>query len=52
MNEHVAVALSYGIFRRKEFSSTPRHVAFVDFGHSHTSVYVANFTSEKLIIEK
>ena len=50
MNEHVSVALSYGIFRRKEFDATPRYVAFVDVGHSHTSAYIAKFTNEKLTV--
>lgn len=50
MNETSAIALGYGIFRRTEFDSTPRNVAFVDFGHSHLSVFIAGFTKDKLTI--
>ena len=50
MNESTAIALAYGIFRRGEFDNTPRNVAFVDFGHSHLSVFTAAFTKDKLSI--
>jgi heat shock protein 4 len=50
MNEHVATSLAYGLFRRSEFSNEPRHVAFVDFGHSSTSAYVVAFTKEKMTV--
>jgi heat shock protein 4 len=49
-NESTAIALAYGIFRRTEFDNTPRNVAFVDFGHSHLSVFTAAFTKDKLNI--
>jgi len=50
MNEATAIALGYGIFRRNEFDATPKNVAFVDFGHSHLSVFIAGFTKDKLTI--
>jgi molecular chaperone DnaK (HSP70) len=50
LNESTAIALAYGIFRRNEFDNTPRNVAFVDFGHSHLSVFTAAFTKDKLSI--
>jgi len=43
-NETSAVALSYGIFRRSELSTTPKNVVFVDLGHSKLSVFCASFT--------
>jgi len=50
MNEAIAIALGYGIFRRNEFNATPRNVAFMDFDHSHLSVFIAGFTKDKLTI--
>jgi len=46
-NESSAVALSYGIFRKSELTSTPKNIIFVDFGHSKLSAYCASFTKEK-----
>lgn len=50
-NESSAIALSYGIFRKNELDpTTPRNVAFVDFGHSKFSCFIGSFTKEKLSI--
>lgn len=49
-NETSAVALSYGIFRRKELSTTPKFVVFVDLGYSKLSAFCASFTNEKCAI--
>lgn len=38
---------SYGIYRKGEMKDTKRTVMFVDFGHSKTSVYFAEFTKDK-----
>ena len=38
---------NYGIFRRKDLTTEPRTVAFVDFGHSKTSIYFAEITNKK-----
>lgn len=46
-NESSAVALSYGMFRKSELTSTPKNIIFVDFGHSKLSAYCASFTKEK-----
>ncbi|KAA8492600.1 Heat shock 70 kDa protein 14 [Porphyridium purpureum] len=44
MNEHAAVALSYGIFRTRELpDKEPVNVAFVDMGQSQTTVTIASF---------
>ena len=47
INESTAVTLSYGIFRRSEFTDKPRNVCFIDFGRTGTSVFVASFTNQK-----
>ena len=45
INESTAIALNYGFFRRKEFTDhNPRTVAFVDFGHSKTTITMARFS--------
>ncbi len=45
VNEHAAIALSYGIFRTKELPDTePIKVAFVDMGEASASVTIAAFT--------
>ena len=46
-NESSAVALSYGIFRRNELTTTAKNILFVDFGHSKMSAYCAAFTKDK-----
>lgn len=48
MNETTAAALSYGLFRKKEFTEQPKYVAFADLGHSKFSVAVVQFTKDKL----
>ena len=48
-NESSAIATSYGLFRKAELEKEkPRYVAFIDFGHSKLSAFVASFTKEKL----
>lgn len=50
-NESSAICLSYGLFRKMELdATTPRHVAFVDFGHSSFSCFIGSFTKEKLAV--
>lgn len=50
-NESSAIATSYGIFRKSELDELkPRYVAFVDFGHSKFSAFIAKFTKDKLKI--
>lgn len=49
-NESSAICLSYGLFRKQELDTAPRHVAFVDFGHSKFSCFIGSFTKEKLSI--
>lgn len=40
--------MNYGIFRKSDLiDEKPRLVAFVDFGHSKTSVFVANIWKNK-----
>ena len=50
MNENTAIALCYGFFRRKEFSSKAKNIAFLDMGHGNTTCTVASFTDKKVTI--
>lgn len=50
VTEQSAVAMSYGIFRKKELQDEAKHVLFVDFGHSKTSVYLAAISKQKVKI--
>ena len=53
-NESTATIMNYGIFRKADLSPTAsRLVAFVDFGHSSTSVFFANIWNDRaeLILE-
>lgn len=45
---------NYGIFRRRDLDEEARLVAFVDFGHSKSSVYFAEITkkSAKIVYEE
>jgi len=45
VNESSANALNYGLFRKAQLDDkTPRIVAFIDVGHSKTSVFYGSFT--------
>ena len=49
INESTAIALRYGFFRQKDFTmEKPRNVAFVDFGHSKTTVTIAQFKPDQV----
>lgn len=51
VNEHAAIAFSYGIFRAPELpDSTPIKVAFVDMGDASTTVFIASFTKAGAVI--
>ena len=50
MNENTAIALSYGFFRKAEFTDKPRNVAFVDFGHGKLTATIVQYTKGKLKI--
>lgn len=42
LNETSATAIEYGLLRRAELDATePRHVVFIDFGHTNTSICLA-----------
>ena len=48
INESTAIALQYGFFRKKDLDAKEtRVVAFVDFGHSKTTVTIASFIQGK-----
>jgi len=47
MNESAAIALQYGFYRRSELDAEKyKFVAFVDIGHSKTTVFVAGFIQD------
>ena len=47
LNESSAISLAYGFQKLKEFHETnPRLVAFIDFGHSQTTIFFAEFTKK------
>ena len=51
ITESTAIALNYGFFRRKDFTNeNPRVVAFVDLGHSKTTITMARFTKNDVVI--
>jgi len=47
ISEPMAVALNYGMFRRKEVNGTAKHVMFYDMGSQDTTVSVASFQTIK-----
>lgn len=48
INESTAICLNYGFFRKGDLDEkTARTVAFVDFGHSKTTVTIASFVKAK-----
>jgi heat shock protein 4 len=48
MNESSAIALQYGFFRKEDLDSVKqRIVAFVDLGHSKTTITIAGFVQGK-----
>ena len=48
INDSTATALTYGYFRRTEFTAArPRLVCFIDLGHSYTSVTFVQFFPEQ-----
>lgn len=55
MNDYTAVALNYGIFRRKDFNETAQYVMFYDMGAASTTATVVSFqvvkTKEKGVVE-
>jgi hypoxia up-regulated 1 len=52
---HIAVALNYGIFRRKDFNETAQYIMFYDMGATSTTATVVSYqlvkTKEKGYVE-
>jgi hypoxia up-regulated 1 len=42
MNDNSAVALNYGVFRRKEFNATAQHYLFYDMGASSSTATIVS----------
>ncbi|XP_019623229.1 PREDICTED: hypoxia up-regulated protein 1-like isoform X1 [Branchiostoma belcheri] len=55
MNDNSAVALHYGVFRRKEFNATMQHIMFYDMGATGTTATIVGYqvvkTKEKGITD-
>ncbi|XP_014255771.1 hypoxia up-regulated protein 1 isoform X2 [Cimex lectularius] len=55
INDYTAVALNYGIFRRKDFNETTQYIMLYDMGSSSTSATVVGYqvvkTKEKGYVE-
>ncbi|KAF4520111.1 hypothetical protein B566_EDAN010267 [Ephemera danica] len=47
INDYLAVAINYGIFRRKDFNETAQNMIFYDMGASSTSAAVVSFSVSK-----
>ncbi|XP_071842320.1 hypoxia up-regulated protein 1-like isoform X2 [Apostichopus japonicus] len=48
MSDNAAVALNYGVFRRKEFNATVQHVMFFDMGAGSTTASIVAYQTVKL----
>lgn len=47
INDYTAVALNYGIFRRKDFNETAQYVLFYDMGASSTTATLVSYQTIK-----
>lgn len=47
INDHMAVALNYGIFRTKDFNETAQYVMFYDMGASSTTATIVSLQNIK-----
>lgn len=47
INDNTAVALNYGVFRRKDIDSTPKSVMFYDMGSGSTTATIVTYQTVK-----
>lgn len=47
INDYTAVALNYGIFRRKEINDTAQYIMFIDMGASSTTATIVGYQNVK-----
>ncbi|XP_067129315.1 hypoxia up-regulated protein 1-like [Centruroides vittatus] len=47
INSNTAVALNYGVFRRKDFNETPSNILFFDMGAGNTIATIASYQMVK-----
>lgn len=47
LNSNTAVALNYGVFRRKDFNETPNNILFFDMGAGNTVATIASYQMVK-----
>ncbi|XP_064650568.1 hypoxia up-regulated protein 1-like isoform X3 [Lineus longissimus] len=48
MNDNSAVALNYGVFRRKEFNTTAQNMLFYDMGASSTTATIVSYQTVRM----
>ena len=46
INEHMAVALNYGMFRRKELNNTAKNIMFYNMGASSSWATIVSFLTK------
>uniref|UniRef100_A0A8C5B613 Hypoxia up-regulated protein 1 n=1 Tax=Gadus morhua TaxID=8049 RepID=A0A8C5B613_GADMO len=47
INDNTAVAINYGVFRRKDIDSTPKNIMFYDMGASSTTATIVTYQTVK-----
>uniref|UniRef100_A0A673AL54 Hypoxia up-regulated protein 1 n=1 Tax=Sphaeramia orbicularis TaxID=375764 RepID=A0A673AL54_9TELE len=47
INDNTAVALNYGVFRRKDIDSTPKNIMFYDMGSGSTTATIVTYQTVK-----
>uniref|UniRef100_A0A671V9M5 Hypoxia up-regulated protein 1 n=1 Tax=Sparus aurata TaxID=8175 RepID=A0A671V9M5_SPAAU len=47
INDNTAVALNYGVFRRKDIDATPKNVMFYDMGSGSTTATIVSYQTVK-----
>ncbi|XP_068186473.1 hypoxia up-regulated protein 1 isoform X1 [Antennarius striatus] len=47
INDNTAVALNYGVFRRKDITNTPQNVMFYDMGSGSTTATIVSYQTVK-----
>ena len=51
MSEPMAVALNYGMFRRKEVKKDPKYYMFYDMGAHDTTVSVVSYQEVRIMVD-
>ena len=51
MSEPMAVALNYGMFRRKEVKKDPKYYMFYDMGAHDTTVSIVSYQEVRIMVD-